>query len=271
MGNTKPKGIIITGVSGGIGQAIAEECQPLAEDGYVFVLHYRSESKTAQMKELQEEYFEDNSIIVRSDLGQEVESLVQAAKEYCQVTGIVHCAGHDFPRTSRHEMARESTRKLIAINAESAIRLTALCLEDMELNGQGSLIYISSVTASQPLARSEGYALSKATGEGFFRQLMSDAGPSLAALRVNIIRPGLVEGTAMSDQIDSGMQDVMNNSSPTGRATEPEEVGGLVYKLLSSEERDKTFIIEGGIVSEVVTKHIRREDLTDDSTWNELE
>ena len=65
MGNTKPKGIIITGVSGGIGQAIAEECQPLAEDGYVFVLHYRSESKTAQMKELQEEYFEDNSIIVR--------------------------------------------------------------------------------------------------------------------------------------------------------------------------------------------------------------
>lgn len=240
--NAYKKTVVVTGVSRGIGLSIA---RLLIDSGY-FVIGI-SRTNTASFQEL-------GSDSTRTFIQYDFESLdgihelVSQVKQISSgIYGLVNNAGvaRDGILTTLHQA---DISKIIRVNLESPIVLTKLISRLMILRGEGRIVTISSIIASNGFSGLSVYAASKAGLLGFSKSLSRELGK--VGVTVNCVSPGFIK-TDMTSSLDVERIEAIKRRSSLALA-EPDDVAAAVRFLLSESAQKITgenLIVDAGSVA----------------------
>lgn len=181
---------LITGASGGIGKAFAEE---LAARNTHLVLVARSEEKLNQLaKYLQEKHNIQVDIIV-ADLTKDGSTDIvfnTVTERGLTVDMLINNAGFgDYGDFAKRD--RERHLKILQLNVLALVDLTHRFLQGMRQRGSGSIINVSSLSAFQPIPYVSVYSASKAFILNFSQALWAEN--KSYGVRVLVVCPGPVE------------------------------------------------------------------------------
>jgi 3-oxoacyl-[acyl-carrier protein] reductase len=244
------KVVILTGATGGIGRAIAED---FLKEGSIVVCLIRNEEK---MKTLKSELIDKNvavehlhsevcNLLDYKSMSDAVKTVVQ---KYKAIDVLVNCAGYadEFPFALMDE---DQISKMIDFNLKSPMLLSHAVLRTMFKQKSGSIINISSASAVKKGRGIVSYASAKAGIEALTRTLASEVGRK--NIRVNCIRPGLIK-TPMSDAVLFRLEEQVSSTTSLGRPGSPSEISKMVLVVasekVSSYMTGECLTIDGGII-----------------------
>lgn len=235
---------LVTGASGGIGQAIARR---LANDGAAVVVHYniRREPADALVAELNTAGSRALATLADLSYADTVASLFAFAEQnFDGIDIVVANAGVSSPRMPLVEVTDEVFERVLTGNT----RATFLVLREAARRVQdgGRIIVIGSSTTAHPAAGFGAYAASKASA------LMLT--PILAAelagcgFTVNMVSAG-PNGTGLLDDFPLGTKAALAKAGPFGRLGTAEDCTDVVAFLASDDARwltGQVLIANGG-------------------------
>ncbi|MEE1321889.1 MAG: 3-oxoacyl-ACP reductase FabG [Acutalibacteraceae bacterium] len=235
------KKALITGASGGIGQAIAEE---MAKLGYDVILHYNSDrdSVFSLMHRLEEKYG-IYAHCLKCDLSkpEEVKEFAQRAMDFGKIEVLINNAGIAYQEL--FQLAdEEKIRQLFEINLMSALSLTKEILPSMISEHYGRIINISSMWGIMGASCEVHYSVTKSALTGFTKSLAKEVGPS--GITVNCIAPGFIDTKMNSHLSEEDTQDIID-STPVMRKGTGEDVAHLAAFLAS----EKAGFITGQVIA----------------------
>ena len=207
---------IVCGASAGMGLAIAEA---LAGEGANVAMFAR------RREVLQREAERLGALAVRGDVTNpaDLKRLVDRTLEaFGGIDILVNNSGGP-PRNAALEMTDEQVESAVELLLLSAIRLTRLCLPELERSGRGRVINIESSSVREPI---DNLALSNAIRPGvvgWAKTLAREIGPK--QITVNTIAPGRID----TERLVSGDTE----SIPLRRFGQPREVADVVCFLAS--------------------------------------
>jgi NAD(P)-dependent dehydrogenase (short-subunit alcohol dehydrogenase family) len=139
-------------------------------------------------------------------------------------------------------------QKILDVNLTGALLTAQLACRRMLARKKGSLIFVSSVAALDPIAGLGAYSVSKAGLLGLTKVLAKELGPS--GIRVNALAPGLVE-TKFSAALfrDEQVYQRLMAGVPLGRHGQPDDLGGAAVFLASDASAYLTgqvLVVDGG-------------------------
>ncbi len=155
------KTALITGASGGIGEAFAKI---FAKNGYNLVLVARSEDKLNRIaKELQSQYQIKVSILVedlsKPNIALKIYNTIKE-REIIIDTLINNAGFGDFGTFIDEDL--KIVTEMIHLNITTLTEMTSLFVKDMKVRDSGKILNIASTAAFQPLPRFGVYAATKA-------------------------------------------------------------------------------------------------------------
>lgn len=239
---------LITGSSSGIGAAIARR---LAEAGIRVVLNSaRSESAgKALAAEL------PDAVYVRGDVADadDARRIVRTAIDtYGRLDILVNNAGvtRFIPLGDLDAADADAWREIFEVNVVGTwqmITAAAPHLRESAATGSpGSIVNISSVSATRALGSSIPYAVSKAAVNHMTRLLASQLGP---AVRVNAIAPGLIDTPWYEgeDQVWESSREWITENTPLRRVGTAEDVAeAALYLVDAAYTTGDVLTVDGG-------------------------
>lgn len=237
---------LVTGVSGGIGGAVARK---LLENGFAVVGLSRSIPAG----------FEGEFIHVQGDVGnrESRERYVDTAIEkYGKIDVLVNVAGvAPKVRNDILEMIEESYDYVMNINTKGMLFLTQLVANKMKENDgnrKGAIVNISSMSAYTSSTSRGEYCISKA-GVSMITRLFADRLAEYG-IPVNEIRPGII-ATGMTEKVKEKYDALIEGGLlPIRRWGKPEDVAEAVWALCNGSlpyVTGQSIDVDGGF-------HIRR-------------
>lgn len=231
---------LVTGASGGIGSAVAKK---LASDGYVVIVHYHSDEKTAN--DVCGEIIRSGgqAMTVRADISNpdDVRKMfAEAEHSFGSVDILVNNAGYDYFSLAT-DVTDEQWRKIIGIDLDGCFYCCREALRGMLRDHRGVIINISSMWGVTGASCEVPYSTAKAGMIGMTKALAKEYGPS--GIRVNCIAPGLID-TKMNAALDSDAINELINETPCERIGTAEDVANAVSFLAS----DASSFITGQIL-----------------------
>lgn len=227
------KRVLITGASGGIGSAMAEEFD---HEGYELVLHcHKNIEKLNDLKER----LSKEPVLVSGDLSTEegVNSVIEQAGD---IDVLINNAG--ITRDGLLLMMKpESFDAVIAANLRSVYLMSRAVLRGMTKRRWGRIINLSSVSGIYGNAGQTNYAASKAGIIGFSKSLAKEV--ASRNVTVNCIAPGMIE-TEMTAAIPEKAKEALLSEIPMKRMGRPEEIA-YIASFLASE---KASYITGSVI-----------------------
>ena len=242
MYNFKDKVVLITGASGGIGQAIAKK---FSQDKAKLALNDITPTE-GTLKNLVEELKKLGAAGVKYYLAdvskyEEIEKIIaEIQKDYGRLDVLVNNAGVIADRTLA-KMTKEEWQKVIDVNLTGVFNCSKLALP-LLIPNQGKIISISSIVGQRGNFGQTNYAATKAGIIGFTKSLSKEVGRF--GVRVNAVCPGLVE-TRMTETIPDQMREMIKRLTSLGRMGKPDEIASLITFLAS----DESSFITGSIVN----------------------
>ncbi len=232
------KTVLITGASGGIGQAL---CRRFAKEGYDIILHYfSSEDKALCLKDELEKQYSVKATAVKADLRSK-EEIKLLAEKAGGADVLVNNAGMAY--FSLFQLADEDKiKELFDINLMSAMSVTKEILPSMIKKQKGRIINISSMWGISGASCEVHYSASKAALIGFTKALAKEVGPS--GITVNCIAPGFID-TEMNSHLDEESVKEIVNATPMGRKGTGDDVASLALYL----SKDEAGFITGQVIS----------------------
>ncbi|MDP4551263.1 SDR family oxidoreductase [Alkalihalobacillus macyae] len=229
------KNILITGASGGIGKAVAE--QFLSKDHKIYT-HYHSNMKS--ITALKHEYPEASIIPVKADLScsNGVEALIN---EVSEVDTLILNAGNSFNGLLT-DMTDQEIDEMIHLHLTSSIKLARHYTKSMVQKKSGSIIVVSSVFGIFGASCEVVYSSVKGGLNSFVKGLAKELGPS--GIRVNAVAPGYIS-TEMNASLMEEDERVILDEIPLGRPGKPHEVASLISFL----DSDQAAYITGQIIT----------------------
>ncbi len=233
---------LVTGASGGIGQAIAKALH--GQGARVMLGGTRRDALNALAGALGE-----RAHIGLADLADPVacDRLVKDAEAAMgRVDILVNNAG--IARDSLAlRMRDEDWHSVIEVNLTAAFRLTRAALRGMLRRRHGRVIGVTSVVALTGNAGQANYAAAKAAMIGMSKSIAAEiAGRGIT---VNCVAPGLI-ATAMTEKLAMDQQARLAQAIPAGRFGAPEDVAAAVIYLASAEAAyvtGQTLHVNGGM------------------------
>jgi len=230
------KTIVIVGGSGSIGKSIAEE---VIKKGFVPYLIGRNFSSLSDLsKKL-------NCKFSKADVSDNEEFEDALKKTDDTVHGLAYCAGSiDLkPLSSSHPNDYIESFKVNTIGAAMAAKY----LKNTLTKNKGSIIFFSSIAASQGFPNHTIVATSKGAIESLTVSLAADFAPEI---KVNCIAPSLTE-TGMTTSIISNpsIKKAIENLHPIPRLGQPRDHGKLATYLLCEPNNwitGQIFNVDGG-------------------------
>lgn len=225
MTTTDLKTVLVTGVSRGLGLAIADRL--LADGGYKVVGLSRSLSDEYQALV---ERSEGRVVFRAFDVGdtEAIPAVVsETSKTYGRIYGLVNNAGigTDGVLATMHKTDIE---QVLRVNLTGPITFAKYVSRMMLARREGRIINISSIIASTGFHGLSVYAASKAGLEGFTRSLSREVGKM--GLTVNCVAPGYME-TDMTVGLDDAKMASIRRRAPLGLPTTDDAAGAVSYLL----------------------------------------
>jgi len=232
---------LITGASGGIGQAIA---RGLAAGGASVALAYGANPKPAQKLADQLVDSGASALAVGADLRRPeaaVELLAAVEPELGSVDVLVAAAGMGRLQ-SFEEVSIEDFDETIAVNLRAPFLLAQRTLPGMRARGFGRVLFVSSVAGFTGGIVGPHYAASKAALHGLTHFLAARVAAD--GVTVNAIAPALITDTGMvPDEPDE-----LKARIPVGRLGKPDEVADLALAMLRNPYMTSQVVsIDGGM------------------------
>lgn len=231
------KRILITGASGGIGQAIAKL---LAKKGYSLYLHYHQNKEAIKQLIEEIEVYGGEYLAIQANLS-EKKGYKAILENVFSIDGIIHASGIStyglFVDTHDQEW-----EELWNIHVHSMMGLTRDLVPKMLTKQQGSIIVISSIWGQIGSAMEVAYSTVKGAQIAFVKALSKEL--AYNGIRVNAIAPGAIETTMLQTFTEEDKQLIMEEI-PMGRLGQPMEIAESVLFLLS----DKSSYMTGQVMS----------------------
>jgi 3-oxoacyl-[acyl-carrier protein] reductase len=233
---------LVTGASGGIGQAIATALH--AQGATVVLTGTRSAALDALKAQLGE-----RAHALPADLGAPAaaDALVKAAEAAIGgVDILVNNAGVTRDGLAVR-MKDEDWQQVLDVNLTAGFRLARAALRGMMKQRFGRIIGITSVVGATGNAGQANYAASKAGMVGFSKALAQEV--AARGITVNCIAPGFIE-TAMTDVLSSDQKARILERIPAGRLGAVGDVASAAVYLASAEAAyvtGQTLHVNGGM------------------------
>ena len=243
MIDLKGKKVLVTGASGGIGEAIAME---LSSSGADLCLTGRNKSKLKNLQKM----IGGNCQIIISDLSNSegINNLADQAQEIMgQIDILVNNAG--ITKDSLFiRMSENDWNEVININLNSIFKLTKQLIKGMIKRRYGRIINITSVIGVAGGAGQSNYSASKAGIIAMSKSLAQEVGSR--SVTVNSIAPGFIETNMTAELSDDRKEDILRSIS-VGRLGKPDDIAGAVCFLASDKASyitGQTIHINGGML-----------------------
>lgn len=224
---------VVTGSTRGIGLATA---RAFAENGYAVVVNGRDESATRQVAKLFESEGHD-VVPVAGDVSDETVA-DRLVNTHGRLDVLVNNAGisprgADGRRTPALEMTREEWDRVMGVNLTAPWWLSVLAGRRMVEQGEGVILFMSSLTARAYFTTSGAhYSTSKTALVGLTRALAGELAST--GVRVCGIAPGRIM-TDMARTLDPSIGDEVMKLIPLGRSGTPEDIAAAAVFLASSQ------------------------------------
>jgi dehydrogenase/reductase SDR family member 4 len=238
---------MVTGGSRGIGRAVA---LALAEAGADVVVASR---KLADLEPVAEEIRQRGrrALAVPAHLGRrpEIDRLFETVlATFGRLDVLVNNAATNPVFGPLREIEEDAWDRIMALNVKGYLLAAQRAARAMELVGRGAIVNIASTAGLRASAGLGAYSVSKAAVIMLTRVLGRELAP--LGIRVNGVAPALIE-TRFSEALWKN-PDILSaylQSTPLGRAGQPEEVAGAVVYLCSdaaSYVTGQTLLLDGG-------------------------
>jgi 3-oxoacyl-[acyl-carrier protein] reductase len=235
----RPRRVLVTGASGGIGRAIS---LALAADGFDVSVHYRSGADAAAEVAKGVGELGRRAKLVRFDVADRLaaaNALTADLKEDGPYWGVVCNAGIHadaaFPALSADAWDRVMRTNLDGFHHV----LHPLVMPMVRAHQGGRIVTISSLAALAGNRGQVNYAASKAGLIGATKSLAQEL--AKRAITVNCVAPGLIE----TEMVDAAVKDEMLRRIPMQRLGTAAEVAGVVAFLFS----DRASYVTGQVIS----------------------
>ena len=233
MASLLGKVAIITGADSGIGQAVAIL---FAKEGADVVVSYLCEDDDAKMTKKHVESYQQRCLLVASDLSEEAncQKLIDTAiAEFGKIDILVNNAGMQVEQESLTDISSAQFDKTIHTNFYPHFWLSKFALPHMPAGS--SIINTTSITAYRGSDHLIDYAATKGAILSFTRALANNLMSQDKGIRVNGVAPGpiwtpLIVASFTPDEIEK-----FGQSTPMGRAGQPNEVAPA-YLYLASDD-----------------------------------
>ena len=227
---TSKTSILITGASGGIGQAAAIEC---ASKGATIGIHYHNNRDRAEatLNALPG----TGHILYQCDITdpEAVKQLIDKADD--ELNGLdvlVNNAGV----SQRHHIAdidyatwQKTWQRIVDTNLTSAANLSFCAAQKMLARGGRRVVNVSSRGAFRGEPKMPWYGASKAGMNAMGQSLAQALGPK--SVYVYTVAPGFVETEMAKKTLESPDGDNIRNQSSMGRVAQPEEIAKTISFL----------------------------------------
>jgi 3-oxoacyl-[acyl-carrier protein] reductase len=242
MSNLKKKNIIVTGASGGIGNAIIKK---LSEEGANILA---SGTKIEKLEELKKNF--EGIKILKFDISQsdKIEEFIENATSELggSLDGIVNNAGITQDNLAIR-MSLDEWQKVININLTSTFLISKFAIKKMLKNKSGKIVNITSVVGHTGNLGQANYTASKAGIVAMSKSLAIEYAKK--NININCISPGFIQ-TAMTDKIDDKFKEVIISKIPSARLGEPDDIANAVLFLSSDQSNyinGETLHVNGGM------------------------
>ena len=229
--------VVITGGSRGIGAATARRA---AQDGWNVVLSYQSDGDAAEAVVADCEAYGRIALAVRCDVAEEADvlALFDAVPAGAgPVRGLVNNAGIVAPTMRAADMDSERIRRMLEVNVLGAFLCAREAVRRMSTANGGSGGSIVNVSSRAAALGSPGEYVDYAASKAALDTLTVGLSKEVAAegVRVNSVRPGLIETEIHERNGQSGRLERLAPSIPLGRSGTADEVAAAIVWLLSDE------------------------------------
>ena len=242
MSNLEEKNIIVTGASGGIGNAIIKR---LSEAGANILA---SGTRIEKLEELKKNY--ENIKILKFDISQsdKIEEFIENATNELggSLDGIINNAGITQDNLAIR-MNLDEWQKVININLTSTFLMSKFAIKKMLKNKSGKIVNITSVVGHTGNLGQANYTASKAGIVAMSKSLAIEYAKK--NININCISPGFIK-TAMTDNIDEKFKEIIISKIPSARLGEPEDIANAVIFLASDQSNyinGETLHVNGGM------------------------
>ena len=221
------KSALVTGASGGIGEAVA---RALHAQGATVVLHG---TRTEKLEALQQQLGE-NAFPLSVDLSNRdhVTGLIEEANSLAgPISILINNAG--ITRDGLLVRMKDDDWDIVLeVNMTASMILSRAVMRGMMKAKTGRIISISSVVGVTGNPGQTNYAASKAGLIGFSKSLAAEV--ANRGVTVNVVAPGFIE-TSMTDELDESQKAKLLSRVPTGRLGQADEIAAAVVFLASDE------------------------------------
>ncbi len=241
--NNVIKKIMITGASGGIGQAI---CNIFYDNNFKLILTSSSQSKLDILREKYgtENFYYKIDISNKEDIDNVLDTIINDHKD---LEILVNNAGITKDNLLLR-MSNEQWNTVIETNLSSNFYLIKKLLPNMLANKKGKIIGISSIVATTGNPGQTNYVASKSGMIGFYKSLANEV--AKRNINVNVVSPGFIM-TPMTEKLNDIQKNTILSKIPMQRFGKPTDVANLVYFLSSDQSSyitGQNFNINGGML-----------------------
>ena len=256
MPGLKGKGVLVTGGTSGIGQAIAVRFAQYGANVAINYLRQPDEASDTEQQvqacvnQVQHEGVRD--VLVQGDVSREedVERMVgQAVSELGGLDVLINNAGIQISRHS-DELSGADFDKVLAVNIRGAFLCAREAIRHFLAEGKpGVIINVSSVHQLIPKPDYLGYSVSKGGMQNLTRTLALEY--AARGIRVNGIGPGATVTPINRAWIDDPVKrEMVESHIPMRRAGTADEMGAVACFLASDDAAyitGQTIFVDGGL------------------------
>ena len=242
MFDFKNKKVIVTGATGGIGDAIVDRF--IDQEAKVLATGTNIE-KLKLLKDKHNNIFTSRFDILNHE---EIEKFVERSSEILEGGPdiLINNAGITRDNLSLR-MSYNEWKEVIDINLNSTFLLCKFSLKKMIKNKYGKIVNITSVVGHTGNVGQANYAASKSGIIGLSKSLALEYAKK--NININCVSPGFIE-TKMTDKIDQKFKDIIISKIPSNRLGTPDDVANVTAFLssdLANYITGETIHVNGGM------------------------